>query len=592
MAGGAWQQCDKEKPDGRHCPGIRAGHIIKPVQHTQRLRLCLAHLGPGQLDEVLAQLSPGCEIDVRGTRMSSELLRRVLEAVAEDGIRSLRDANFTEVQFDDGADFGKTVFHGTTRFRGAKFHGAADFDQVRFEGDIADFSEARFRHASFRWAEFQSDASFSGAEFRSRTSFAKARFCGYLDFCGARFLSQMAGSASVDFSDMTLMAPVDFGGVWCHNRGGFDFSGASFASADRLGPLGADFLLLNRATFERSVTIEALATDVSCDQARFEAGVTLRLRYARLRLESAALSAASSVTGSESGKDPSFDSLVDPERLALDNGALAHRVRDGESRPDDDRWMPVLSSVQGADVSELTISDVDLSQTRFSGAHHLDRLRIEGRSRFAEPHRPRRRWGSFRVRCAWPPLWWWTRRQLLAEEATWRATQRRGADWEPLADEAGQAPRASTPEALAAMYRSLRKAQEDSKNQPGASDFYYGEMEMRRHAPSASFGERAVLFLYWLTSGYGLRAMRALGCLLVLTTLVAFVMYSIGFADGRIGFGSSVLYVAEATLSLQAGSATKDVLTWQGEVLRIILRLTGPLFLGLTLLSIRNRVKR
>ena len=36
---------------------------------------------------------------------------------------------------------------------------------------------------------------------------------------------------------------------------------------------------------------------------------------------------------------------------------------------------------------------------------------------------------------------------------------------------------------------------------------------------------------------------------------------------------------------------TKNV-SWAGEVLRIILRLAGPLLLGLALLSVRNRVKR
>jgi hypothetical protein len=117
-------------------------------------------------------------------------------------------------------------------------------------------------------------------------------------------------------------------------------------------------------------------------------------------------------------------------------------------------------------------------------------------------------------------------------------------------------------------------------------------MEMRRHAPSTSFGERAVLFLYWLTSGYGLRAMRALGCLLAVAALLAFAMHSIGFADTRVGFGPSVLYVAEAALSLQVRSAGTDVLTWQGEILRLLVRLIGPLLLGLMLLSVRNRVKR
>jgi hypothetical protein len=35
------------------------------------------------------------------------------------------------------------------------------------------------------------------------------------------------------------------------------------------------------------------------------------------------------------------------------------------------------------------------------------------------------------------------------------------------------------PDRLAVLYRALRKAQEDNKNEPGAADFYYGEMEMR-----------------------------------------------------------------------------------------------------------------
>lgn len=581
MVGGAWQRCGKEDRDGRSCAGIRADHVVKPVQHTQRLRLCLAHLPAQQLDEVLARLSPGAEIDLRGTRISGDLLRRVLGAVVEDGSRVLGDANFSAARFAEDADFGNTVFRGTTRFRRAEFEQAANFDQVRFEGDVVDFGKVVFQRASFRWAKFEGAADFAEAEFRARASFAKARFSGAVDFGRVRFFSR------ADFAEAELMGAVDLAGVWCHNRGGLDFTGASFAAADRLGPLGAEVLVLDRAKFEASVRIEALAAEVSCARARFEAGVALRLRYARLRLEGAVLAATSSLTGSESGRDPDFDALVDPGRLELDHSELANRVRADGSAPD--RWMPGLFSVQGVDVSQLTISDVDLSRTRFSGAHHLDGLTIEGRSRFAEPLRPGGWWGSVRLRLAWPPLWWWTRRQLLAEEATWRATRRRGADWAGLA---GDATQATTPEALAAMYRALRKAQEDNKNGPGAADFYYGEMEMRRHASSTSFGEKVVLFLYWLSSGYGLRAMRALGCLLAVTAVVAVAMYHFGFPDSRAGFGTTVLYVVEAAVSLQTRAAGTELLTWQGEILRILMRLIGPLLLGLMLLSVRNRVKR
>lgn len=53
-----------------------------------------------------------------------------------------------------------------------------------------------------------------------------------------------------------------------------------------------------------------------------------------------------------------------------------------------------------------------------------------------------------------------------------------------------------TPGRLAAPYRALRKAQEDSKNEPGAADFYYGEMELRRLDPQTPWAERVVLWPY------------------------------------------------------------------------------------------------
>jgi hypothetical protein len=32
---------------------------------------------------------------------------------------------------------------------------------------------------------------------------------------------------------------------------------------------------------------------------------------------------------------------------------------------------------------------------------------------------------------------------------------------------------------IAGLYRALRKGREDARDEPGAADFYYGEMEMR-----------------------------------------------------------------------------------------------------------------
>lgn len=68
------------------------------------------------------------------------------------------------------------------------------------------------------------------------------------------------------------------------------------------------------------------------------------------------------------------------------------------------------------------------------------------------------------------------------------------------------------PRSIGSIYRALRRRPEDSKDEPGAADFYSGGMEMRR----AARPERIILWLYRLVSGYGLRASRALGALLIL----------------------------------------------------------------------------
>ena len=64
------------------------------------------------------------------------------------------------------------------------------------------------------------------------------------------------------------------------------------------------------------------------------------------------------------------------------------------------------------------------------------------------------------------------------------------------------------------------EGREDAKDEPGAADFYYGECEMRRHDPDAPRAERLVLWVYWLRSGYALRAWRALATLAVVVVVV------------------------------------------------------------------------
>jgi len=200
-----------------------------------------------------------------------------------------------------------------------------------------------------------------------------------------------------------------------------------------------------------------------------------------------------------------------------------------------------VTSLAGSDVSNLVLIDVDLTECKFVGTHRLEQLRIEGNAQFDQPGR------------------WRARRRMLADEQ--------------LED----------PARVAGLYRSLRKSFEDSKNEAGAGDFYYGEMEARRHSEESSLAERAILSVYWLISGYGQRAWRSLAALVAVIAVVTTVLVNTGQDFGlaaRIALGTALSKDPAADL------------TATGEWTVLVARFLGPVLLALALLAIRARVKR
>jgi hypothetical protein len=66
-----------------------------------------------------------------------------------------------------------------------------------------------------------------------------------------------------------------------------------------------------------------------------------------------------------------------------------------------------------------------------------------------------------------------------------------------------------------------------------------------------------------------------------------------GFAGRAPGFLVSVLYAAGAVVSLDVViQRVPEVLTEWGEAIRLVLRVGGPVLLGLAALAVRGRVKR
>jgi uncharacterized protein YjbI with pentapeptide repeats len=531
-----WETCESEA----ECTGVR----------WRQRESCLAHLYASELESALEEISQIEVLDVRGVTFAGDLLRKLMAAFPRSGNRRLLpDARFEMATFKGRAWFEEVVFK------------EVHFDRAIFEG----------------WAKF------NGAIFENRASFVDAIFRGVVELEEATF------------------------------RKSASFERVTFERVRQLGPLLAyDAFHLDGATFMQRPHVEVIARTLSCTGTRFLDGVNLWVSWAKILLNDATFGGPSIVAGA----------LEDVENLPSD-----HEVRtsantvSGPARLNPSQ--PWLATLERADVGQLTVSNVDLQACRFSGAHNLDKVRIEGALFSVSPSTLR--WHRLPIVTIKP-----TRRQVIAEECNWQHLRKVWSGWtKPWPRLVGLAgPNAPlAPADIAVIYRALRKGREDNKDEPGAADFYYGEMEMRRHAKNrrdeqtrrtSSSVERAILTMYWLFAGYGLRAWRAFVGLGIIVTLAALVFCTVGFEKPKeqtavisgVTAGGQPIYSMESNpshtvisravkafaFSIESSISVlrppERSLTTIGEWTQIGLRITGPVLLGLAIISIRGRVKR
>jgi hypothetical protein len=333
---------------------------------------CLAHLEPEQLNQALQQLGPGADLEAPGTEISPKVLERILNAVEdENGSPAFGNVSLAQARFTGNAKFARIQCSGNANFTGARFSEGAVFDGAKFAGDAlligvhvgedgnVSFTDTRFSEGAwFDGARFGRDASFNAAHFSGNVSFAGARFGGNarfddVDFCGtARFDgANFAKDAYFDTADFA--GDVSFDGT--QFGGNARFIEARFERATVLGPLTADNLILEKALFMRPVVIEAAAVRVTCNKTSWEAGVTMRLRYAQVDLKRATFTQQSFIAGIDQpfGLTPGF--------RRLDESNVLRRVR-WDRDVSADPWMPAVLSLRGTDSFNLSTIAVDLSQ--------------------------------------------------------------------------------------------------------------------------------------------------------------------------------------------------------------------------------------
>ncbi|WP_330346599.1 pentapeptide repeat-containing protein (plasmid) [Streptomyces europaeiscabiei] len=630
----AWPHCaDGAYPaDPVGCRGI----------HVPGYTECLAHLAGADRDAYLAGLTPGAGIDHRGTTFTESLFIALLNALRDSatGHPRLGDAGFGSATFkgtagfelatfEGDAGFKSATFEGTAVFRSATFKGTAGFELATFKDDAgfgsatfegtAVFRSATFKGtavfgatfkgtAGFELATFKDDAGFGDATFKGDAWFDLATFEGAALFGPATF-EGTAGFGSVTFKGDAWFGSATFegdawfklatfkGDAWFESatfKGDAWFRSATFVEADQFGPLVcAGQLVLSGAMFGSPVTLSFAVRRLECHRTRWSSTAEIRLRYATVDFAHAVFEYPLTIAAE-----------LDP--FVLRNGGLPLAEDLFPSAYDPGVR---VASLCGVDAAHLVLADLDLWECLFTGTVHLDQLRLEGACTFnTAPTAVHWR--------RWPPVRF-TERRVLAEEHHWRAGQPGAAQgWVLGTGRAG-------PLQLAPVYRALRKAFEDGKHEPGAADFYYGEMEMRRHADDIPRSERGLLTGYWALSGYGLRASRALAWLGVAMLLTIVLLMAFGLAQdtpkqtatgtvpaggGKVTFeidkddpqnptgnrftGKRFEKALNVTLNSVVFRASGQDLTTAGTYIEMTSRFTEPVLLGLAVLAIRNRVKR
>ncbi|MGP4110083.1 pentapeptide repeat-containing protein [Streptomyces sp. 4N509B] len=549
------------------CRGVRVGDRTA----------CLAHLDEIDLMLYLDTLGPGSDVDHHGTTFTPELLDRLLGALLDPdtGLHTFGAADFGEARFAGPASFESAGFGGAAVFTGAAFEGEAAFRRTRFDSETW-FGRATFAGAArFGGASFRAGADFTEAEFEGEARFERADFTGPGVFVRAGF------ARAALFRNALFHTVVSF-------------AEARFETAPELGPLAcAGTVNLNAAVFGAPVTVDVTAAKARLERTQWRSTAALRLNCDDVDLSGAVMEFPVTMTASSAP-------FLGPATIRRPQAALR------------------VTSLRDVDAAHLSLIDADLTRCRFAGTVHLDQIRLEGRTVFARPPDRWRRRGPLPTR--------WSKRRTLAEEHHWRAVVEGGTSpsWTPGPTHPAPPP---GPETVAALYRQLRKALEDGKNEPGAADFYYGECEMRRHDVSGTpRAERWLLAAYWAVSGYGLRASRALAWLLAAMTVTVLAMMLWGLPaeepkpttrgrqveagqelvltndtpdptnpSGPLAerltserFEKSLRVVINSTVFRSSGQD----LTTAGTYVEMASRLSEPVLLGLAAFAVRARVKR
>lgn len=499
-----YKRCRAEGPRGR-C----RGEIVDWA--TKR---CVAHLDPAAIEDVFRRVSGGAPApSVRGVRFTKQFLAEFLNAFPADGNgrRTVRSADFSGATFPFAVTLEDLDFRQGVSFAGADF-GRLIVTRSSFADSDWTHSIAR-DGATFTATEFSGKAWFPTAEFPN-LRFADCKFKSEANFNAV----QVAGDTrfeNCEFGDLTYRQPnggemtfdkVVFGGIVAFSAPPSPHV-LNIVRCEAKQQFTARFeddksdVLIQDSTFSGHVQLFADTSRLTLRRNAFLSSAIFESRARRVRIEECIFEEGGQFQYSGRGS-------VNLVSTSFGDPFLLHGIRGS------------IGSLRGTDLSSLTVDGLSLKYAAITESFNIDALRVRSVASFDRAPR------AFGVG-----------RRILVEERIWRSASRLHFRWKANR----KLPRLSDPndlERLADAYRALRKGLEVGLDSPGAADFYYGEMEARRHSRKRGLSERALLAVYWAVSGYGLRAGRALVALLVVLLVSSAAFMTGGFADPVSPYGA------------------------------------------------------
>lgn len=497
------------------------------------------------------------EIDISGVEFS--------EKADFHRTRFIKGANFDGAIFCNGADFSSAQFTEKADFTGTKFIKEANFDAADFIDTPANFDKADFTGSViFRLVKFNMGASFVnakfdvtnfyGVQFKRQTDFYKAKFkIGRANFGEAKFGEGRFGKKA-DFRDSEF-EDANFGKARFYKGGDFGrtiFRGEATFSSVHFWEL-ANF---GKAEFHKEANFDV------ADFAEIPANFGEAQFYARANFGEANFGGKAHFRESEFAKGANFDEA----KLCKggDFGRAKFRAQTlfggtttfAEGEVYDFRHMIIepldLLSIRDANLGKCLFLDTDLRKAELTGVS----------------------WPKVGGRC------------YVYDEI---ALLEQGENCLPYSR-------------IERLYRELKQNYIDRRDYERAGDFHYGEKEMRRNNPETPRILRFFLILYWAISGYGERYVRPLIWAGLLLVGCAFLYLQLGLQpkceiQQQFSLESLSSWITASNFSLRVMTLLRahDVaspVTPIGKLIVTFQSLLGPLFLGLFVLAIRQRLRR